>query len=246
MNKKTKSFAVGLVAVLCFLLVFAIGFGVTGAWYQAQRQATGIVELNQGIKIQFTNLGNLNPAETGDIANKVEGKLLYNDGTSNKVLNVPGVPQASYDVVSPTIAQTADSVDFYARARVVYTYLLWTDATRTTLKYKDDTTKTGYTATELGLTDADVVATPIAFAEAWKETTDGWYAYTESNALAKVGTIARSMFTDTNLVLADWTSEFGGPEGTLAGDSVEIGQVIVTLEIDVLQYANNPNPWTLK
>lgn len=31
MNKKTKSFAVGLVAVLCFLLVFAIGFGVTGA-----------------------------------------------------------------------------------------------------------------------------------------------------------------------------------------------------------------------
>lgn len=277
MNKKTKSFAVGLVAVLCFLLVFAIGFGVTGAWYQARRRATGTVQLNQGIKLTLTNIQTL---VGGDLSteNKLKGELLQGeDGKSALTkLETSGVPNDTKYVAIPTVKAAAGSVNFYLKAKVEYSYLLWSnDGTRTTLQGKDGTgaTATAYKATELfteageAVTgDSRFIAKGLTFDEAkWvASSSNGWYVYgsalatptemTSSDAenvkLFKADEVPAELSLPTNadgyaiIKLADWTSEFGGPQvrtSAATGDDsnlFEVGQIIVTVTFEVIQSAN--------
>lgn len=276
MNKKTKSFAVGLVAVLCFLLVFAIGFGVTGAWYQAKRRATGTVQLNQGIKLTLTNIQTL---VDGDLSteNKLKGELLQGeDGQSTLTkLETSGVPNDTKYVAIPTVKAADGSVNFYLKAKVEYSYLLWSDSTRTTLKGTDGVgeTATAYKATEL-FTEAGVavtgdsrfIAKGLTFDETkWVESSsNGWYVYgsalatptemTSSDAenvkLFKADEVPAELTLPTNadgyaiIKLADWTSEFGGPQVRTSAETgddsnlFEVGQIIVTVTFEVIQSAN--------
>lgn len=276
MNKKTKSFAVGLVAVLCFLLVFAIGFGVTGAWYQARRRATGTVQLNQGIKLTLTNIQTL---EDGDLSteNKLKGELLQGESNKSNLtkLETSGVPNDTKYVAIPTVKAAAGSVNFYLKAKVEYSYLLWSDGTRTTLKGTDGTgaTAKGYKATELYTEageavagDSRFIAKGLTFDETkWVESSsNGWYVYgsalatptemTSSDAenvkLFKADEVSTELNLPTNadgyaiIKLADWTSEFGGPQvrtSAETGDDTnlfEVGQIIVTVTFEVIQSAN--------
>lgn len=259
MNKKTKSFAVGLVAVLCFLLVFAIGFGVTGAWYQAQRQASGTVKMDQGIYLKFTNLQTLNANGNKDLTDKMNGKLLLKDGTT-PLENVSVVPSQLVEISVPTLAAAQGSVDFYARVKVTYT-----------AKYKNATT---------GLVEGEAVAisedtmkqlfgTDLAGqlqpGTGWVANADGYWYFAGADKLVAMTAGAdadgtdHAIFANGNLKFADWTAgnstqtdptqlvEKGGPTVMVDGVSKEIGQVIVTVLVEVIQAANNtaPTGWAL-
>lgn len=259
MNKKTKSFAVGLVAVLCFLLVFAIGFGVTGAWYQAQRQASGTVKMDQGIYLKFTNLQTLDANENKDLTDKMNGKLLLKDAKT-PLENVSVVPSQLVEIAVPTLAAAQGSVDFYARVKVTYT-----------AKYKNATT--GAVEGDPGaisettmkqLFGADLAGQLQAGAD-WVANADGyWYFANAGKLVAMTATEAadgtdHAIFANGNLQFADWTAgnstqtdpsllvEKGGPTVMVDGVSKEIGQVIVTVLVEVIQAANNPAPtgWAL-
>ena len=260
MNKKTKSFAVGLVAVLCFLLVFAIGFGVTGAWYQAQRQASGTVKMDQGIYLKFTNLQTLDANENKDLSDKMNGKLLQKDGTT-PLEDVSVVPSQLVEIAVPTLAAAKGSVDFYARVKVTYT-----------AKYKNATT---------GLVEGEAVeisedtmkqlfgtdlAGQLQAGDGWVANADGYWYYAADGKLVAMTATAdadgadHAIFAEGGkLQFADWTAgnstqtdptklvEKGGPTVTVDGEVKEIGQVIVTVLVEVIQAANNTAPagWAL-
>lgn len=256
MNKKTKSFAVGLVAVLCFLLVFAIGFGVTGAWYQAQRQASGTVKMDQGIYLKFTNLQTLNAKN--DLADKMNGKLLLKNGTT-PLENVAVVPSQLVEISVPTLAAAQGSVDFYARVKVTYT-----------AKYKDaDGAVTGkavdISADTMKQLFGDTLAGQLQPGEGWVKNADGyWYFAGDNLTRMTAGDNAdgenHAIFVNGNLKFADWTAgnstqndptklvEKGGPTVMVDGVSKEIGQVIVTVLVEVIQADNltaAPTGWAL-
>lgn len=261
MNKKTKSFAVGLVAVLCFLLVFAIGFGVTGAWYQAKRQASGTVKMDQGIYLKFTNLQTLN--DKNDLTDKMNGKLLLkNDGTTEAkpLENVAVVPSQLVEISVPTLAAAQGSVDFYARVKVTYT-----------AKYKDaDGAVTGkaadISADTMKQLFGDTLAGQLQPGAGWVANADGyWYFATAGKLVAMTAAEAadgtdHAIFANGNLQFADWTAgnstqndptklvEKGGPTVMVDGVSKEIGQVIVTVLVEVIQADNltaAPTGWAL-
>lgn len=252
MNKKTKSFAVGLVAVLCFLLVFAIGFGVTGAWYQAQRRATGTVKMDQGIYLKFTNLQTLTNGTDGDLTNKMAGNLI-NAADDSTLTDLSVVPAQLVTIKNPTLAAADNSVPFYARVKVTYTAKYFTDATRTDL---EDEAVAISAETMQQLFGADLAGQLQSGAE-WVRVGDYFYygAGTVLTAM-EAGDGDHALFADGNLQFADWTAgrtdvEAGGPtvvvgedpdgEGPETAPVKEIGQVIVTVDIEVIQSQNMTN-----
>ena len=252
MNKKTKSFAVGLVAVLCFLLVFAIGFGVTGAWYQAQRQASGTVKMDQGIYLKFTNLQTLNAKN--DLEDKMNGKLLQKGGTT-PLENVAVVPSQLVEIEVPTLAAAQGSVDFYARVKVTYT-----------AKYKDadgalKTEEVAIGETTMKELFGEDLAGQLKPGAGWVANADGYWYFAGANLTRMTAGGGadgenHAIFGNGNLQFADWTAgnstqtdptllvEKGGPK---VGEE-EIGQVIVTVRVEVIQADNltaAPTGWAL-
>lgn len=259
MNKKTKSFAVGLVAVLCFLLVFAIGFGVTGAWYQAKRQASGTVKMDQGIYLKFTNLKTLDANGNKDLSDKMNGKLLLKNGTT-PLENVAVVPSQLVEIAVPTLAAAQGSVDFYARVKVTYT-----------AKYKNAGTgavegdPVAISETTMKQLFGDTLAGQLQPGEGWAKNADGYWYFAGANLTRMTaGNNAdgenHAIFANGNLQFADWTAgnstqtdptklvEKGGPTVMVDGASKEIEQVIVTVLVEVIQADNlttTPTGWAL-
>lgn len=255
MNKKTKSFAVGLVAVLCFLLVFAIGFGVTGAWYQAKRQASGTVKMDQGIYLKFTNLQTLDANENKDLSDKMNGKLLLKDGTT-PLEDVSVVPSQLVEIAVPTLAAAKGSVDFYARVKVTYT-----------AKYKNAGTGAveGDPVAISETTMKELFGEGLTAGTGWVPNADGYWYFAGANLTRMTaGDNAdgenQAIFANGNLQFADWTAgnstqndptklvEKGGPTVMVDGVSKEIGQVIVTVLVEVIQADNltaAPTGWAL-
>lgn len=260
MNKKTKSFAVGLVAVLCFLLVFAIGFGVTGAWYQAQRRASGTVQMNQGIYLKFTGLKTLDANENKDLSNKLGGKLLLSDG-AKELTDISVVPKQLVEITVPTVTAAKGSVDFYARVKVTYTAKYFVDAERSGLE-SAAVAISPETMQQLFGTDLAGQLQPGA---GWVPNADGYWYYANAETTKLVAMTPNAtadgtdhpLFATGNLQFADWTAgrtdvEAGGPTVVVTPDPdgngpetavvKEIGQVIVTVDIEVIQAANNNAP----
>lgn len=254
MNKKTKSFAVGLVAVLCFLLVFAIGFGVTGAWCQAQRRASGTVKMDQGIYLKFTGLKTLDANENKDLSDKLGGKLLLSDGVT-ELTNVSVVPSQLVEITVPTVTAAKGSVAFYARVKVTYTAKYVVEDPETHVKGLSDTAVPVQPATMTQLFGA---AGQLQPGEGWVANADGYWYYAATGETTKLVAMTPNaaadgtdhpLFATGNLQFADWTAanstaepedlvEAGGP----LQDGKEIGQVIVTVDIEVIQAANNTAP----
>lgn len=155
MNKKSKRITLGLVSALCLLLVVALGFGVTGAWYRARRQATGTVVLDQGIILKVNNLNQNSGANYGastplDASNKLSGsfwELSVVAGDSNDTLvalnassTQPGATATKYIAV-PTIQAANGSTSFYAKAKLV------TELTKFNAAHTDASAELGDTVT---------------------------------------------------------------------------------------------------
>ena len=254
MNKKTKSFAVGLVAVLCFLLVFAIGFGVTGAWYQAQRRATGTVKMDQGIYLKFTGLKTLDANENKDLSNKLGGKLLLKDGAT-ELTDLSVVPAQLVEITNPTVTAAKGSVPFYARVKVTYTAKYFVDAARSGL----ESAAVAISPETMQQLFGDDLAGQLQPGAEWVRVGDYFYygagtTLTAMTATAEADGTDHPLFANGNLQFADWTEgrtdvEAGGPtvmvdpdgEGPEVAVAKEIGQVIVTVDIEVIQSQNMTN-----
>ena len=126
---KSKKITVGVVVALCLLLVLAIGFGVTGAWYKAKRNAEGVIILDQGIYLKVNNVGDFVADENG--LKTTDLKLVETtDGTSSLVsFNVTEtLPGDVVTVANPTIQLVnngvQDSINVHARAKVSYVFYI--------------------------------------------------------------------------------------------------------------------------
>lgn len=128
---KSKKITVALVVALCLLLVLAIGFGVTGAWYKAKRNAEGVIVLDQGIYLKVNHVGDFtddNLTENG--VKTTDLKVVQdNEGTLSLVsFNVgEALPGTTVVVANPTIelvqnAEGQDSINVHARAKVSYVF----------------------------------------------------------------------------------------------------------------------------
>ena len=89
----------------------------------------------------------------------------------------------------------------------------------------------------------DVVKTPFAYATGWTLNADGYAYYTAGGAnLAALPETATAIYTDADMVLADWTSEWGGPK-TANG---EVSTIIVTLDVEAVQMEGVPGGWAVQ
>ena len=114
MNSKTKtrSLRVAIIAI-ALLLCLALAIGITGAFYQAKRQATGTLSMDQGIIIDYKGF---NGSETG---------ATWERGTTFELFSTKAgevQPGAHIKVNPASIKANAKSVNFYARVRLEYKF----------------------------------------------------------------------------------------------------------------------------
>ena len=98
---------------IALLLCLALAVGITGAWYQAKRQATGTLSMDQGIIIDYKGF---NGSETG---------ATWERGTTFELFSTKAgevQPGAHIKVNAASIKANAKSVNFYARVRLEYKF----------------------------------------------------------------------------------------------------------------------------
>ena len=98
---------------IALLLCLALAVGITGAWYQAKRQATGTLSMDQGIIIDYKGF---NGSETG---------ATWERGTTFELFSTKAgkvQPGAHIKVNPASIKANAKSVNFYARVRLEYKF----------------------------------------------------------------------------------------------------------------------------
>ena len=113
MRIKRKNGLKMIVIALVLLLCLALAIGITGAYYQAKRQATGTLSMDQGIIIDYKGF---NGSETG---------ATWERGTTFELFSTKAgevQPGAHIKVNAASIKANAKSVDFYARVRLEYKF----------------------------------------------------------------------------------------------------------------------------
>ena len=95
---------------IALLLCLALAVGITGAWYQAKRQATGTLSMDQGIIIDYKGF---NGSEIGETWEK---------GTTFELFSTEAgevQPGAHIKVNAAGIRANEKSVNFYARLKII-------------------------------------------------------------------------------------------------------------------------------
>ena len=145
---------------IALLLCLALAVGITGAWYQAKRQATGTLSMDQGIIIDYNGFGQT-PNE-GIWSRETTTKFLLFDETNAQ-------PGKQIAVNAAGIRANAKSVDFYARVKLEYKF------------YNGETPVELADATKLIKTSSDFFGTN------WVDggSSDGYYYYATGTSLNK-------------------------------------------------------------
>ena len=113
MQNKQNTKAKVIVVAIAILLCLALAVGITGAFYQAQRRATGTVKMDKGIVIDYTGFG-----KTPN-----EGTWLRETTISFKLFEDADVqPGEKISLNDAGIKANAASVDFYARVKLDYEF----------------------------------------------------------------------------------------------------------------------------
>ena len=113
MQVKSKNGLKVVIIAIALLLCLALAIGITGAFYQAKRQATGTLSMDQGIIIDYKGF---NGSETG---------ATWERGTTFELFSTKAgevQPGAHIKVNSASIKANAESVNFYARVRLEYKF----------------------------------------------------------------------------------------------------------------------------
>lgn len=121
-KKKTRSLRVAIIAI-ALLLCLALTIGITSAWYQARRQAQGIVVFDQGIKFTITEVQDDTEDHRGPYQLQHYSNKVVDNSTGNKiVLDATAVPGEVFYVANPTINPASDTVPFALRSRLTYIF----------------------------------------------------------------------------------------------------------------------------
>ena len=155
---KRKSWAKVAIVALAVLLCLAIALGITGAWYKAQRNATGTIELDQGIIIDYSGFS-ANATQTK--WEKGVDLLLFEQSTEGIL------PGETIDINDASIGANAGSIDFYARYKLTYKF------------YSD---VEGNTPVDLA-NPADLITVTGLNGSDWTLSGDGYYYYAADGAL---------------------------------------------------------------
>ena len=210
-NTKTKVIVIAIAILLCLALVV----GITGAFYQAKRRATGTVKMDKGIVIDYTGFG-----KTPN-----EGTWLRETTISFKLFEDADVqPGEKISLNDAGIRANASSVDFYARVKLSYEFY------------------NGETPVELADATKLIKTSSSFFGTNWVESGDGYFYYAAGSTLnkfAKTATTFVDLFaTDAKFIIegAGFTGATSDGEGGgfVVGDT-SINKIVVYLTLETLQ-----------
>ena len=212
---------------IALLLCLALAVGITGAWYQAKRQATGTLSMDQGIIIDYKGFGKT-PDEGIWTRETTTTFLLFDKTDAQPGQNIP--------VKTAGIRANAKSVNFYARVKLSYKFY-----NGETLLY-DSTATTGNVA---NFKPSDLIKTSAKFfGDKWVESGDGYYYYAADTTLNKFNKGTQT-FVDLFAADAKFIIEGAGFKGATSdgegggfvvdGTTTSINKIEVYLTLETLQ-----------
>ena len=214
--KTNKGLKVTIIAVV-LLLCLALAIGITGAFYQAKRQATGTLSMDQGIIIDYNGF---DKTAAEDWATWTRGVTLplFKTNDAQPGQNIPVNPAG--------IRANAESVNFYARVKLSYKFY------------------NGETPVEFAESTKLIKTSSSFFGTNWVESGDGYFYYATGSTLnkfAKTATTFVDLFaTDAKFIIegagftgADNNGEGGGfVDGTTSINKIEVYLTLETLQGD--------------
>ncbi len=225
MQNKQNTKAKVIVIAIAILLCLALAVGITGAFYQAQRRATGTVKMDKGIVIDYTGFG-----KTPN-----EGTWLRETTISFKLFEDADVqPGEKISLNDAGIKANASSVDFYARVKLSYEFYNG--------ETKLETLPASFKASDLITTSATFFGTN------WVESGDGYFYYAAGSTLNKfekgTQTFVDLFATDAKFIIegADFTGAYPDGEGGgyVVDETTSINKIVVYLTLETLQGDANP------
>ncbi len=203
---------------IALLLCLALAVGITGAWYQAKRQATGTLSMDQGIIIDYKGFGKT-PDEGIWTRETTTTFLLFDETDAQPGQNIP--------VNAAGIRANAESVNFYARVKLSYKFY------------------NGETPVELADATKLIKTSSSFWANSWVDggSSDGYYYYATGSTLNKFEKTATTFVdlfaTDAKFIIegagftgADNNGESGGFK---INDTTSINKIEVYLTLETLQ-----------
>lgn len=218
---------------IALLLCLALAVGITGAWYQAQRQATGTLSMDQGIIIDYKGFGQTPDEGIWTRENKTTF-LLFGETNAQ--------PGEQIAVNAAGIRANEKSVNFYARLKLDYKFY-------NVVKSATEGGQEQETKTPVELADATklIKTSSSFFGTNWVGSGDGYFYYaadtTTLNKFEK-GAAATTSFvdlfaTDAKFVIegegftgADNNGESGGFK---INETTSINKIEVYLTLETLQ-----------
>ena len=202
---------------IALLLCLALAVGITGAWYQAKRQATGTLNMDQGIIIDYKGFGQT-PNEGIWSRDTTTKFLLFNETNAQ--------PGEQIAVNAAGIRANEKSVNFYARVKLEYKF------------YNNGTEVTTLpNASDLITTSANFFDTN------WVGSGDGYFYYAAGTSLNKFNkgtqTFVDLFAADAKFIIegagftgADNDGESGGFK---IDETTSINKIEVYLTLETLQ-----------
>ena len=204
---------------IALLLCLALAVGITGAWYQAKRQATGTLSMDQGIIIDYKGF---NGSEIGETWEK---------GTTFELFSTEAgevQPGAHIKVNAAGIRANEKSVNFYARVKLSYKF------------YNGET--------EVTLEDPTVlIKTSNLFGSNWEFSSmaapKDYYYYVENGTTTFKTMVAGADFVELIQSNAEFIIEGEGFKGSndfegggfVVDETTSINKIVVNLILETLQ-----------
>ena len=212
---------------IALLLCLALAVGITGAWYQAKRQATGTLSMDQGIIIDYKGFG------------QTPNEGIWSRDTTTKFLlfsETNAQPGEQIAVNAAGIRANEKSVNFYARVKLSYKF------------YNNGTEVTTLpNASDLITTSANFFGTN------WVDGggADGYYYYATGSTLNKFekGAAATTPFvnlfaTDAKFIIEGegfvGADNNGASGGFVVDETTSINKIVVNLVLETLQGEADP------
>ena len=206
---------------IALLLCLALAVGITGAWYQAKRQATGTLSMDQGIIIDYKGFDKT-PDEGIWTRETTTTFLLFDETNAQPGQNIP--------VNAAGIRANEKSVNFYARVKLSYKFY------------------NGETPVELADATKLIKTSSSFWTNSWVDggSSDGYYYYATGSTLNKFekGAAATTSFVDLFATDAKFVIEgehFTGATSDGEGggfkidDTTSINKIEVYLTLETLQ-----------
>ena len=218
MNNKTKtrSLRVAIIAI-ALLLCFALAVGVTSALYQARRQATGTLNMDKGIVIDYKGF------------NKGDENIWQRETTTSFKLfeETNAQPGQEISVYPSGIRANVDSINFYARLKLEYIFYNVANGVETKV--------------DLSNPKSLIKTSNDFFASNWVPSTDGYYYFGENttlNQFSKDNQNFENLFANgVKFIIegANFEGETAGEGGGFVVNGTSINKIVVYLTLETLQ-----------